>query len=56
MDGHPALNGAKSKACGETLFVLEDGDTAMLVLQRTLHLLLQQREGEGVLGQLQYMR
>lgn len=50
MDSYSALNGAESKAGGETLLVLEDGHTAMLVLQRTVHLLLQQREGEGVLG------
>lgn len=50
MDGHPPLNGAKGKACGETLLVLEDGHTPMLVLQRAVHLLLQQREEEGVLA------
>lgn len=47
MDGYSSLNGAKCKACGETLLVFEDRHTAMLVLQRTVQLLLQ-REGEGV--------
>ena len=44
MDGNPAFDGAESKASRQTLFLLEDADTAMLVLQRTVNLLLGGRE------------
>ena len=46
MNGNSSFNGAKSEASGETLFLLEDTDTAMLVLQRTVYLLHNNRERE----------
>jgi hypothetical protein len=39
VDGNSAFDGAESKARWQTLLLLEDGDTAMLVLERTVYLL-----------------
>ena len=44
MDGNSAFDGAESKARWQTLLLLEDGDTAMLVLERTVYLLWGGRE------------
>ena len=40
MDGHSSFDGAQGKTSGLVLFVLEDGHTAVLVLERTVDLLL----------------
>lgn len=39
MNGHSSFNGAKSIASWLPLWALEDADTAVLVLQGTLHFL-----------------
>lgn len=44
MNGHSSFNGAKSIASWLPLWALEDADTAVLVLQGTLHFL---SGGEG---------